>query len=56
MNKLFVGMVLLFALNISHAQQMDTNNGWDAYASRVSGLRTIEGTAMLQHVKSWASQ
>ena len=36
MNKLFVGMVLLFALNISHAQQMDTNieliqNAFNAY-------------------------
>jgi hypothetical protein len=36
--------------------QPQSLNGWDAYASRVSGLRTIEGTAMLQHVKSWASQ
>ncbi len=36
MNKFFVGMVLLFASNISHAQQMDTNieliqNAFNAY-------------------------
>ena len=36
--------------------QPQSLDGWDAYASRVNGLRTIEGTAMLQTVKSWTSQ
>jgi hypothetical protein len=36
--------------------QPQSQDGWDAYVSRVGGLRTIEGTAMLRTVKSWASQ
>ena len=36
--------------------QPQSQDGWDAYSSRVAGLRTIEGTAMLRHVKSWTSQ
>ena len=36
--------------------QPQTYNGWERFSSSVRDIRTIEGTAMVQLVKSWNSQ
>tara|TARA_B000000565_G_scaffold136987_1_gene103472 strand:+ start:1058 stop:1750 length:693 start_codon:yes stop_codon:yes gene_type:complete len=35
------------------ANQPQSLDGWDTYASSVNDMRTVEGTAMVQMLKSW---